>query len=566
VVHAIFWGLVPLTVVIATLVLAFGLGGSDARPPKDPVGARRRVLQLPRRLAFSVLAAEAVGLVALEIALRLVHAPLPVLVGLGLCTTAILALPPVPLYAFSSVSLLPLALELGEEKPPEGSRLSISVQLGYSVVAVAWAALVPAAVFGAAQLDVSAASDAQARAQLTAARLRDAAADLDVAAATNLLTHTPLSGGERTLLRAPSGTLLPEEAAGELDDLPYVEIPLQGALRGGALRVAYTARPLARGPLLAVTMVMLMFTLLLATAVGRAVARDLRGVTQQIDRIAREEEPGPLRSVASAEVRRLARAVNRLLERIPRFTVESFVAIERAEEAQRLKSQFLANMSHDLRSPLNSILGFSELLLRGIEGNITDNQRRALITVQDRGNQLLRLLSEILDTAKVESGKMELHRQSSPPAELVRAALQEARRGRPPAAADQVNVVLQPGLQPIHADPLRVTQAVTHLLNYAMDACDEAGGGGVTLRVAQNADGGKGRVFVIELEHPGEISDDQAEHLFDGFRRVMGKQGLHLALPLARRLAELHGGSLELIGRKPARLKLIVPLARLAVA
>ena len=347
-----------------------------------------------------------------------------------------------------------------------------------------------------------------------------------MSAATNLITRTPLGGGARTLYKAPSGALLPEESANELEqeDVPYVEVPLSGALRGGALRVAYIARPLARAPLLAVTLAMLLFTLFIGSAVGRAVSRDLRGVTTQIDRVAREEEPGPLRSVATAEVRRLTHAVNRLLERIPRFTVESFLAIERAEEAQRLKSQFLANMSHDLRSPLNSILGFSELLLRGIEGEITAQQRRALNTVQDRGNQLLRLLNEILDTAKVESGKMELHRQTSPPAELVRAALQEAQRGRP-VKPDQVSVVLQPGLPAIHIDPLRITQAVTHLLNYAIDAALEGSRDGhVTLRARGR--GASGRLFVVEIEHAGELDDDEAGHLFDGFRRVRVQNGL----------------------------------------
>src|SRR5262249_55704975 len=191
----------------------------------------------------------------------------------------------------------------------------------------------------------------------------------------------------------------------------------------------YGTRPMTRAPILVATLSILALGLLIAVAVGGAVARDVATVTTKIDRIARELEPGPPTPVATTEIRRLLRATNRILQRIPRFTVESFLAIERAEEAQRLKSQFLANMSHDLRSPLNSILGFSELLLRGIEGPITDGQRQQLDVVQEKGNHLLRLLTEILDTAKLESGRMELHRHSAPPAELLRAALQEARRG-----------------------------------------------------------------------------------------------------------------------------------------
>jgi signal transduction histidine kinase len=557
IVRFVLWALVPSLLVSASAAIGVGLRGVTTS--SDEAVNRRRVLGIPLRVAVATLSTELVGLLGLTATLVAAHTPLPVVVGLGLCTSAVLALPAVPLFAFARVTLLPTAIALGDEKPAEGLRLSIGVQLGYSIVAVASAALVPAAVFGSAQLDVAAAADARASAQITGTRLAAAAEDLDIAGATTLVTRTPLPGGQRTILRAPSGTLLPEESAVELADQPYVEVPLTGVMRGGALRVTYAAHPIARGPLLAVTVVLFLCTLVIATSVGGAVARDLRSVTKQLERVNREEEPGVLRSVATVEVRRLLRAVNRLLERVPRFTVESFLAIERAEEAQRLKSQFLANMSHDLRSPLNSILGFSELLLRGIEGKITAQQRQQLEVVQDRGNQLLRLLTEILDTAKLESGKMELHRHNSPPVELLRAAVQEARRGRPAQVADQVTIVMQPGLSPIHVDPLRTTQAVTHLLNYAIDA---AQGKKVTLRAREADVSGSardGRLFVLELEHGGTLTPADAANLFDGFRRVTGGAGLHLALPLARRLVELHGGSLEMTGEKPPRFKVILP-------
>src|SRR5262249_51591289 len=203
--------------------------------------------------------------------------------------------------------------------------------------------------------------------------------------------------------------------------------------------------------------------------------------------------------VATTEVRRVAMAVNRLLERIPRLTVESFLAVERAEEARRLKSQFLANMSHDLRSPLNSILGFSELLLRGLEGEISAGQRAVLASVHATGLNLLRLLTEILDTAKVESGKMELHRQSTPPAEILTRAQDAARRGRAAAVDDKLAVGLQAGMGPVYVDPLRMTQALTHLLNYALDAAD---GGSVSLH-ASEGERDDNRVLLLELSHDG---------------------------------------------------------------
>ena len=184
-----------------------------------------------------------------------------------------------------------------------------------------------------------------------------------------------------------------------------------------------------------------------------------------------------------------------------------------------------------------------------------------LAAVHATGINLLRLLTEILDTAKVESGKMELHRQSTPPAEILTQAQQEARRGRAAAVGDQLAVELQAGMGPIYVDPLRMTQAVTHLLNYALDAAD---GGRVVLHVAEGelADN---RVVVIDLEHEGGLAPDDRTRVFDNFRRLTGtKGGLNLALPLAKRIFELHGGNIDLSAvtgdRGQPRFRAVIPV------
>jgi signal transduction histidine kinase len=222
-----------------------------------------------------------------------------------------------------------------------------------------------------------------------------------------------------------------------------------------------------------------------------------------------------------------------------------------------MKSQFLANMSHDLRSPLNSILGFSELLLRGLEGQTTQGQRTLLAGVHAKGAQLLRLLTEILDTARVESGKMELARQPALLTELVTQAVQEARRGRPIAAGERVEIDLQAGIPPIYVDPLRMTQALTHLINYALD---RSRGADVTLRL-RDGEVGDVRTFVVELEHEGGHTCGEDPRLFEGFRKIPGTDGLHLALPLARRLIELHGGTMDVLTAGRGGIRVLLPLA-----
>jgi signal transduction histidine kinase len=531
----------PLDILALTATVLIGLRGVD-RPAPDEL-ARKRVLALPFRLALVTVVG---GLVATFGAMIYDQwrgaTPLPVAVGLVLCTSAMIALVAVPLYALARAALVPLAQRHATEAPPRGRPLSLRVQLGYTVFAVATAALVPATVFGMAQLASFAAADAHARADKTAARLAASAAELDVTEATRLLTRTPLAGRERVILRAPSGSLIPEDAAEEVAGQPYVERAVGGQLAGGALRVYYTPRTISPVALMAVTLGLLVLALVVASMLGAAVARDARGVAEQIARVADGEEPQPLGTVATTEVRRVAMAVNRLLERIPRLTVESFLAVERADEARRLKAQFLANMSHDLRSPLNSILGFSELLLRGLEGEISPGQRVMLASVHATGLNLLRLLTEILDTAKVESGKMELHRQSTPAAEILTQAQQGALRGRAAAITDKLAVELQAGMGPIYVDPLRMTQAITHLINYGLDAAD---GGRVSLHVSEGEQA-ENRVLVIDLEHDGLLSREDEARVFDGFRRLAGaKGGLNLALPLAKRIVELHGGGIQ---------------------
>ncbi len=387
-----------------------------------------------------------------------------------------------------------------------------------------------------------------ARALAQVARLHD------LRSAQALIARTPMPSGARVLLRLPSGSMVPEDALLELASWPFVELPLDGALRGGAVRVHYPAAPVSVPAALPATLCLLTLALFAALFIGRRLMKDLAALTTLVEANTQASAAKPaLPPLAFASSRRFSLALGRMVDKVPRLTVEAYLAVERTEDARRFKSRFLATMSHDLRSPLNSILGFSELLLRGLEGPIQPGQEVVLAAMQSSGQALLRLLNEILETAKMESGTMELQRQSSPPTELLSSAVREARRGRSTQAGERLQLEMQPGLPALSVDPLRLTQAFTHLFNAALDAASDE-----PIRVrAGIRDETSERFLVVDIDYQDEISGEARGQLFDGFRKIVGRPGLHLALPLARRLVELHQGILEVRpGRSPTGIAL----------
>jgi signal transduction histidine kinase len=270
---------------------------------------------------------------------------------------------------------------------------------------------------------------------------------------------------------------------------------------------------------------------------------DVVRATAQVAAVVAERPPQALSpgSLSSVEVQQLVGAVDRLIERIGQATIAKYVAIERAKEGDRLKSQFLANMSHDLRSPLNSILGFSELLLRGIDGELTAEQREMVQTIHDNGRELLQQIDDILDTAKLEARRLDLHPEPTPPANLISRAIKAARERQ--RGAIEVETEVAPGLRPAFVDPFRAVQALTNILLFAGERM-EAGTLRVSLREGRVGDGR--RIFVQVRTPVRPASSEQLARARRGFYRIPGHRGLGLGLPLAGAILELSGGSLSL--------------------
>jgi signal transduction histidine kinase len=351
-------------------------------------------------------------------------------------------------------------------------------------------------------------------------------------------------------LSAPRTAPIPFRRTGELRPRLVVA--------AGAACVGAIAAPLAAGYLwirgidpaamLPLRLLLVCAALCMVFALGAIVLivvdvhRDVTRAAAQVAAVADGRAPPPLTrgSFSSHEIRQLVQAVDALVQRITEANVAKYVAIERAKEADRLKSQFLANMSHDLRSPLNSVIGFSELLLTGIEGELAPGQRELVEPIHVGGRHLLQQIDDILDTAKLEASRLELHPEPTPPAALVSRAIQSARARRPHVewATD-----IAAGLPVVFCDPYRTTQALENVLAFAAERCHDER---VQIAVRPGRSVGRRVVFVRVATPKKPATAEQLAQARRGFTRIPGHRGLGLGLPLAGAILELSGGSLSI--------------------
>lgn len=214
-----------------------------------------------------------------------------------------------------------------------------------------------------------------------------------------------------------------------------------------------------------------------------------------------------------------------------------------AERENEFKSRALANMAHDLRTPLTAILGFSDALLEGDLDHLNDRQRGAVSRIQDAGQHLLGLVNDILDISKLAAGRLELDVQVIDPGEQVQTVLQGIR-----PLADEKGIALEAefetDLPPIRGDALRVKQILYNLLSNAIKFTGT--GGRVQVHVSR-----KGQVVAFAVTDNGiGIRKEDFPRLFREFEQIVPPggekpKGTGLGLAISRRLVELHGGRLE---------------------
>ncbi len=216
-----------------------------------------------------------------------------------------------------------------------------------------------------------------------------------------------------------------------------------------------------------------------------------------------------------------------------------------AEAANVAKSQFLANMSHELRTPLNAILGFSEVLENGIAGPLQSRQAEYVGLIRQSGEHLLHLINEILDLARIDAGKLDLHEEVLEPGRLIDSAIALV-KDRAAASLLKLAVHIEEDLPPLTADRTRLTEILLNLLSNAIKFTEL--GGAINVLVRRTEEGGV--AFIVQDNGRG-MTEAEVEIALERFGQVDGglarrHEGSGLGLPLARKLAELHGGSLTL--------------------
>jgi PAS domain S-box-containing protein len=229
------------------------------------------------------------------------------------------------------------------------------------------------------------------------------------------------------------------------------------------------------------------------------------------------------------------------------------------ERANRLKTEFLASMSHELRTPLHTIIGFSELLGEQLEGPLTEKQQRFVGHILQDARHLLELINEVLDISKIESGRLELKRETFDFGQCVEEVMAGIRHH---AASRNITLENQNNFhESLYADRLRLKEILYNLLNNAVKFTPE--GGRVWIEAGREGD----TLHISVCDTGIGIPEKEQPSIFEKFYQVGDisggvREGTGLGLPITKHLVELHGGAISVASQpgKGSSFRLVLPL------
>ncbi len=228
-------------------------------------------------------------------------------------------------------------------------------------------------------------------------------------------------------------------------------------------------------------------------------------------------------------------------------------AVSRLEELDRLKSNFLATMSHELRTPLTSVIGYAEMMAEGLAGPISGEQREYLTTILGKADQLLGLITAVLDVATLESGQLAMERSALSLSDVV---ANEVATFAPQASRRGIAIQLDARCEtPVFGDRRKIRQIVSSLLSNAVKFTPDRGHIGIAVRpgpltpTAPAPDDVPIAVQLVVSDSGIGISRDQVAKIFEPFFQVDSSStrafgGTGLGLTLAKAYVEAHGGKI----------------------
>jgi signal transduction histidine kinase len=218
------------------------------------------------------------------------------------------------------------------------------------------------------------------------------------------------------------------------------------------------------------------------------------------------------------------------------------------EEADRVKTDFVANMSYELRTPLTSIGGFAELLAGGYAGDLSSKGKDYVAAILESVERLSKLINDVLDLTTGDTRGVALEVERVDVAGLCRAAAETA-KARAGEKAQKLETDISPSAGFVFGDARRLRESVEHVLANAIAYTDRKG------RITLKADGDDGQAVIRISDNGSGIAAKDLPRVFNRFDRVVeegvrGEAALGLGLPLTRQFIEAHGGTVELQSKK----------------